>query len=108
MSLAARTASSSVSKRYSGATGPKISSQAMRMSLLTSARMVGWKKVPPRGWRAPPSTTRAPFSTASCSSPSTFCTAASLISGPWVTPSRVPSPTSSFATASARRRANSS
>ena len=44
MSLAMATASSSVSKGMMEATGPKISSRAMRMSLRTSAKTVGVTK----------------------------------------------------------------
>ena len=47
VSLAIFTASSSLLKRYSGATGPKVSSLVMTMPVVTSVNTVGSKKLPP-------------------------------------------------------------
>ena len=59
-SLPIRTASSSVSKGMTDSTGPNTSSCAIRMSLVTPVKMVGWTNWPPRSWRPPPSTQVAP------------------------------------------------
>ena len=96
-----RIASSSVLKRKSGATGPKVSSRATSMAGVTSVSTVGWKKVPPSAWRPPPVTTVAPLATASAMCSSTFSTAASSMSGPCCVSAFRPSPTLSSATASA-------
>ena len=92
-------ASSSVLKRNSGATGPKVSSRATAMSAVTSRSSVGSKKLPPSD--LPPTITLAPFFTASSMCSWTLAMAALLISGPVVVPASVPSPTFSFFTASA-------
>jgi hypothetical protein len=83
VSLARAITSSSVLKRNSGATGPKVSSSEMRMSGVTSASTVGWKKLWPSSWRLPPGSRRAPFDSASAMCCSTFTSALSSISGPW-------------------------
>src|SRR5258708_30904290 len=57
-------ASSSVLKRISGATGPKVSSRETTISGVTFASTVGWKKRPPRSCRLPPSITFAPLPSA--------------------------------------------
>jgi hypothetical protein len=63
------------------------------MSGVTPVRMVGSKKVPPRGWRLPPKAIEAPLATASAICSSTFSTAAMSMSGPcWKSPVR-PLPT---------------
>jgi hypothetical protein len=62
-------------KQWSGATGPKVSSLVMTMSVVTSVSTVGSKKVPPCAARLPPMTTLAPFLTASAMCASTFPTA---------------------------------
>ena len=103
-----RIASASSLKRKSGATGPKISSRAMRMSGVTSATMVGSKKVRPSACGLPPQTMRAPLAVASASSSSTLATAAWSISGPWLTPSSTPLPTLSAETATASFSAKAS
>ena len=72
MSLASRIASSSVLKRNSGATGPKVSSRKIIASCGTLASTVGSKKLPPSACRLPPVTTRAPRVSASAMCSSTF------------------------------------
>ena len=79
-----------MANRKSGATGPKVSSRAMVICGVMSARMVGSKKVPPRAWRLPPTTTRAPLAVASAMCSSTFSTAAMSISGPCSAPGSKP------------------
>ena len=65
VSLAILMASSSVLKRQSGATGPKVSSLVKTMSVVTSVKTVGSKKIPPSALHLPPVTVLAPFLTAS-------------------------------------------
>ena len=64
MSFPSRTASSSPSNGMTTTTGPKISSCAIRMSLATSANIVGSMKLPAASsgsaGRLPPWTTVAP------------------------------------------------
>ena len=64
------TTSSSVSKRYSGATGPKVSSCVQSISAWQPLSTVGSKNSGPAPCAPPPSSTDAPFDTASamCSS----------------------------------------
>ena len=69
---------------------------------------MGSKKVPPSAWRLPPVSTVAPWATASAMCSSTLATAAASISGPWSCSPIRPSPTRSFATASASLRAKAS
>jgi len=108
VSLAIAIASSSVLKRNSGATGPKVSSRATRICDVTSVRMVGSKNSPPRAWRLPPSASFAPLASASATCSSTLVIAAGSISGPIVTPSSVPAPTLNWPTRAASLVANSS
>src|SRR5215510_9799190 len=65
----------------------------MTMSVVTSVRTVGSKKVPPSADRLPPVTTLAPFFTASAICASTFSTAFMSIKGPITTPGSNPSAT---------------
>src|ERR1700758_2425548 len=65
-------ASSSVLKRSGGAPGPKVSSLVMTMSVVTSVKTVGSKKLPPCAARLPPVMTLAPYLTASAMCASTF------------------------------------
>ena len=90
MSLATRTASSSSSKAMTARTGPKISSRATRMSMVTPAYTVGWTKKPPlssgpsssRKSAGPPATSRAPSRAATSKYPLTFWYCACVMSGP--------------------------
>jgi hypothetical protein len=65
----------------------------MIMSVVTSVRTVGSKKVPPSAERLPPSATFAPFLTASAMCASTFSTAFMSINGPITAPGSKPSAT---------------
>ncbi|KAG1385657.1 hypothetical protein G6F60_014757 [Rhizopus arrhizus] len=100
--------SSSVSKRNSGATGPKVSSVAKRIDWVTSRTTVGSKNVPPSACGLPPAMTLAPCEVASAMCSCTFSTALASISGPCVTPSAKPSPTFMALTLATRRLAISS
>ncbi|SVK47534.1 Uncharacterised protein [Acinetobacter baumannii] len=92
-------ASASSWKRNSGATGPKVSSLAKRIFCVTPVTTVGWKKVPPSACGWPPVAICAPLISASSIWLCTFATASLSISGPWVVPSWLPSPTFSCSTA---------
>lgn len=98
--------SSSVSNLMRAARGPKVSSSLMSASKGTSLRTVGMKKEV-FGIDFPPTRTCAPLETASATCLSTFSTARSWMSGPWVIPSSRPFPTLNVATLAARRDANS-
>ncbi|MNC59952.1 hypothetical protein D3C75_1097960 [compost metagenome] len=66
LSLASRTASSSLSKALMASTGPKISSRARRLSLFTLPKIVGWMKLeePLKVSCSPPLSSFAPSSLA--------------------------------------------
>ena len=61
VSFASAIASSSVEKRKIGASGPNVSSRAMRMSGVAPVSTVGSKNVPPSACRLPPVVTVAPL-----------------------------------------------
>src|SRR5437773_133218 len=63
------------------------------LPILTLARTVGSKKVPPSAWRLPPVRIFAPLASASLMCSSTFSTAALSMSGPCTTPGSMPLPT---------------
>mmetsp|Transcript_12439 Transcript_12439/g.43539 ORF Transcript_12439/g.43539 Transcript_12439/m.43539 type:complete len:259 (+) Transcript_12439:310-1086(+) len=76
--------SASSSKRSTVMTGPNTSSFAMRISCVTSARMVGSKNWPPSSGAArPPVSSRAPRATASSTSSCTRPTCAGIVMAPW-------------------------
>ncbi|MNR07836.1 hypothetical protein D3C85_1239660 [compost metagenome] len=107
MALAMASASSSVLKRISGATGPKVSSLASNMPAWASPSTVGLTNwLSPSG--VPPQSRRAPWVRASSMCRATLLTAAALISGPMVTADSIPLPTRSLPTSSTRRAAKRS
>ena len=108
VSLASRTASSSVSKVEIASTGPKISSRRIALPGATSDTTVGAKNVPSPSMASPPVSTRAPRATASATRSDALATALSSMSGPIWTPSSVPRPTRIAATRSVTRAANAS
>mmetsp|Transcript_13980 Transcript_13980/g.42641 ORF Transcript_13980/g.42641 Transcript_13980/m.42641 type:complete len:297 (-) Transcript_13980:623-1513(-) len=101
-------ASASVSKPNTGASGPKVSWEATSIVASQPSRTVGSKKYPLPLRRLPPTRTTAPLAMASAACASTLARAASLIRGPCVTPSAVPSPILSAPTDSANFWTNSS
>ena len=80
----------------------------MTMSVVTSVRTVGSKKLPPNGLRLPPVTTFAPFLTASAICASTFSTARMSINGPITAPGSNPSATFIAPAVAASRSAKAS
>ena len=105
VSLAISSASSSVSNRMIGATGPNVSSCAIRMSLVTPVSTVGswyWPSL------LPPATTVAPFATASATCCLVRSSVAGVDSGPMSVASSSGSPTCSFATRSTSAATNAS
>src|ERR1700730_1476827 len=74
-----------------GATGPKVSSLVITMSVVTSVSTVGSKKLPPWAARLPPVTTLAPFLTASAMCASTPSTAFKSTNSPITAPGSNPS-----------------
>ena len=72
-------AAASALKRQSGATGPKVSSLVMTISVVTSVSTVGSKKVPP-GWRGLLKSLR--FATGVAAIPHYPATPLALTSGP--------------------------
>jgi hypothetical protein len=106
--FASRSASSKLSTRTRGASGPNTSPLITSMSDVTSSSTVGSKKKPscPSG-RPPSSATRAPCSTARASMASYRSRSFALAIGPTSTLSR-PLPTRRRAASSRRRAANSS
>ena len=105
VSLAISSASSSVEKVMIGATGPNVSSCAIRMSLVTPSTIVGswnWPSWPP------PRTIVAPFSVASSRCSCVRSSTSGVHIGPMSVSSSSGSPTRSAFVRSVRAATNSS
>ncbi|MNS87972.1 hypothetical protein D3C72_1219300 [compost metagenome] len=101
MPLAMASASSSVSKRKSGATGPKVSSLARSMPVVASVSTTGAVYCGPSGRLRGLVMIVAPLETASSIWARILAMAGSLIIGPMETPASVPGPTRMASTRSA-------
>ncbi|MCY1244230.1 hypothetical protein D9M72_572930 [compost metagenome] len=86
-------ASCSVSKRKSGATGPKVSSLASSISVVAPVSTIGALYCLPSGTDLPRAASFAPLASASSTWRSILSIAASLIIGPIAMPGCVPGPT---------------
>mmetsp|Transcript_14491 Transcript_14491/g.31626 ORF Transcript_14491/g.31626 Transcript_14491/m.31626 type:complete len:210 (+) Transcript_14491:1574-2203(+) len=107
-SLAIRIASSSSEKEQTAATGPKVSSDQIRLDMETFVNIVGWKKFGPRcSARVPPTKAEAPFSKASWTFSATREHASAAIKGPTSVDLSMPGPTTSEAVLVANLSTNS-